>query len=190
VDDCCKCQTSTATPAEPGDLHWRLVGVPTTLKISRALSLSTSLRACSTVLGVDAYENEPTYARFSEATECAGMIRCDAYGDTRQSAIPADLHELLPLHRGPRRNSPPQSSDTSGIASFPDGSTSVDNFTTTVDYTKGSGPTVTYHNITFGDGSTLFLKLVGTTTAEGPRSTFWEHNNSHRWQGPFRWGKR
>jgi hypothetical protein len=25
VDDCCKCQTSTATPAEPGDLHWRLV---------------------------------------------------------------------------------------------------------------------------------------------------------------------
>jgi N6-adenosine-specific RNA methylase IME4 len=24
VDDCRKCQTATATPAEPGDLHWRL----------------------------------------------------------------------------------------------------------------------------------------------------------------------
>jgi hypothetical protein len=62
--------------------------------------------------------------------------------------------------------------NASGIASFPDGSTALDNFTTIVDYTKGSGPTVTYDNITFSDGSALFLKLVGTTTAEGLRSTF------------------
>jgi hypothetical protein len=52
-------------------------------------------------LYVDAYENEPTCARFSEATECAGMIRCDAQiwghpakrtrallGSTDASAIP------------------------------------------------------------------------------------------------------
>jgi hypothetical protein len=25
MDDCRNCQTSTATPAEPGDLSWRLV---------------------------------------------------------------------------------------------------------------------------------------------------------------------
>jgi hypothetical protein len=62
----------------------------------------------------------------------------------------------------------------SGVASFPDGSVAVDNFTGTLDYTKGSGPTVVYDDITFSDGSTLFLKMVGMTTAEGqgPRSTY------------------
>jgi hypothetical protein len=59
----------------------------------------------------------------------------------------------------------------SGVASFPDGSVAADNFTGTLDYTKGSGPTVVYDDITFSDGSALFLKMVGMTTAEGPRST-------------------
>jgi hypothetical protein len=59
-----------------------------------------------------------------------------------------------------------------GVASFPDGSVAVDNNTATTDYTKGSGSGVVYGDITFSDGSALFLKSVGTTTAEGPRSTF------------------
>jgi hypothetical protein len=59
-----------------------------------------------------------------------------------------------------------------GVASFSDGSVAVDNFTGTLDYTKGSGPVVVYNDITFSDGSALFLKLTGMTTAEGPRSTF------------------
>jgi hypothetical protein len=36
-----------------------------------------------------------------------------------------------------------------GVASFPDGSVATDNFTATVDYTKGSGPAITYSDITF-----------------------------------------
>jgi hypothetical protein len=60
----------------------------------------------------------------------------------------------------------------SGVASFPDGNVAVDNLTATLDYTKGSGPAVSYNDITFSDGSALFLKWVGTTTAEGLRSTF------------------
>jgi hypothetical protein len=63
-------------------------------------------------------------------------------------------------------------SHASGVASFPDGSVAVDNFTGTFDYTKGSGPTVVYDDITFSDGSALFLKMDGMTIAEGPRSTF------------------
>jgi hypothetical protein len=59
-----------------------------------------------------------------------------------------------------------------GVASFPDGSTAADNFTAIIDYTKGTGPGVTYSDITFSDGSALFIKYAGTTTAEGPRSTF------------------
>jgi hypothetical protein len=59
-----------------------------------------------------------------------------------------------------------------GVASFSDGSVAVDNFTGTFDYTKGSGPTVVYDDITFSDGSAIFLKMPGMTTAEGPRSTF------------------
>jgi hypothetical protein len=58
-----------------------------------------------------------------------------------------------------------------GVVSL-DGSVAVDNFTGTLDYTKGSGPTVVYDDITFSDGSALFLKMPGMTTAEGPRSTF------------------
>jgi hypothetical protein len=63
-------------------------------------------------------------------------------------------------------------SHAAGVASLPDGSVAVDNFTGTFDYTKGSGPTVVYEDITFSDGSALFLKMVGMTTAEGPRSAF------------------
>jgi len=40
---------------------------------------------------LDAYENEPIYARFSEATECADMIRCDAYWGHPAKRKPADL---------------------------------------------------------------------------------------------------
>ena len=62
--------------------------------------------------------------------------------------------------------------NASGVASFSDGNTAVDNFTASIDYTKGSGPAVVYNNITFSDGSTLFLKSLGMTTTEGLRSTF------------------
>jgi hypothetical protein len=60
-----------------------------------------------------------------------------------------------------------------GIATFPDGSTATDNFTTVVDYTKGSGPiALSYGDITFNDGSVLFTKSIGATITEGQRSTF------------------
>ena len=60
-----------------------------------------------------------------------------------------------------------------GIASFPDGSVAADNFTTFVDYTKGSGPIVlSYGDVTFSDGSVLFIKSLGATITEGSQSTF------------------
>jgi hypothetical protein len=60
-----------------------------------------------------------------------------------------------------------------GIASFPDGSVAADNFTTFTDYTKGSGPIVlSYGDVTFSDGSVLFMKSSGVTITEGPQSTF------------------
>ena len=59
----------------------------------------------------------------------------------------------------------------SGVASFSDGSVATDNFTTTTDYVKGSGPFVDYGDITFSDGSVLFIKVLGTTTA-GQQSTY------------------
>jgi hypothetical protein len=60
----------------------------------------------------------------------------------------------------------------SGVASFPDGSLAMDNFTGTLDYTKGSGTFMDYNDITFSDGSALFTKQLGTTTTEGQQSTF------------------
>lgn len=60
----------------------------------------------------------------------------------------------------------------SGVASFQDGSLAVDNFTGTLDYTKGSGTFMDYNDITFSDGSVLFVKQLGTTTTEGQQSTF------------------
>jgi hypothetical protein len=59
-----------------------------------------------------------------------------------------------------------------GVASFPDGSTAIDNFAGTIDYTKGSGPAITYGDMTFSDGSMLFTKSIGTTTTEGQQTTF------------------
>jgi hypothetical protein len=60
----------------------------------------------------------------------------------------------------------------SGLASLPDGSVGADNFVGTLDYVKGSGPFVTYGDVTFSDGSVLFLKNVGTTTTEGTKASF------------------
>jgi hypothetical protein len=54
------------------------------------LSLARSLPGLTRLI-LDAYENEPIYARFSEATECADMIRCDAYWGHPAKRKPADL---------------------------------------------------------------------------------------------------
>jgi hypothetical protein len=55
----------------------------------------------------------------------------------------------------------------SGLASFPDGAVGTAYFIGSTDYTKGTGPYSAYHNVTFADGSVLWLKWVGTTTSEG-----------------------
>jgi hypothetical protein len=60
----------------------------------------------------------------------------------------------------------------SGLASLPDGSIGLDNLVASLDYTKGSGPFLTYGNITFPDSSVIYTKLVGTTTAQGAKATF------------------
>jgi hypothetical protein len=59
----------------------------------------------------------------------------------------------------------------SGIASFPDGSVATAYFTVLTDYVKGSGTAlVAYLNITFEDGSVLWLKGTNKTVAEGNKS--------------------
>jgi hypothetical protein len=55
----------------------------------------------------------------------------------------------------------------SGLALFPDGAVGTTYFVGATDYTKGTGPYSAYHNVTFADGSVLWLKWVGTTTSEG-----------------------
>jgi hypothetical protein len=55
----------------------------------------------------------------------------------------------------------------SGLALFPDGAVGTTYFVGLTDYTKGTGPFSAYHNVTFADASVLWLKWVGTTTAEG-----------------------
>ena len=59
----------------------------------------------------------------------------------------------------------------SGIASFADGSVATTYFTSFTDYIKGSGPApVAYFNVTFEDGSVLWLKTAATVVAEGNKS--------------------
>jgi hypothetical protein len=59
----------------------------------------------------------------------------------------------------------------SGIASFPDGSVATTYATTLTDFVKGSGPVlVSYNNVTFEDGSVLWLKMTATVVAEGNKS--------------------
>jgi hypothetical protein len=58
----------------------------------------------------------------------------------------------------------------SGLALFPDGTVGTSYFVGSTDYTKGTGPYSAYHNVTLADGSVLWLKWVGTTTAEGTTS--------------------
>jgi hypothetical protein len=59
----------------------------------------------------------------------------------------------------------------SGLVSFPDGSIATTYVIFTTDYVKGSGQvTLNYQNITFNDGSVLWLKGTGTTTVEGTKS--------------------
>jgi hypothetical protein len=55
----------------------------------------------------------------------------------------------------------------SGLALFPDGAVGTTYFVGATDYTKGTGPYSAYHNVTFAGGAVLWLKWVGTTTAEG-----------------------
>jgi len=59
----------------------------------------------------------------------------------------------------------------SGIAAFSDGTFATTYFTAAFDYTNGSGQIlVTYNNITFDDGSELWLKSTGTAVANGQRT--------------------
>jgi hypothetical protein len=61
----------------------------------------------------------------------------------------------------------------SGLISLPDGDIGTTYFTAVVDYIRGSGPVViNYQNFTFNDGSVLWVKYSGTTTAEGTKSVF------------------
>jgi hypothetical protein len=58
----------------------------------------------------------------------------------------------------------------SGIASFQDGSTATVSTVTYFDYVKGSGTNSSYSNISFDDGSVLWLKLNGSGTLQGTRT--------------------
>ena len=59
----------------------------------------------------------------------------------------------------------------SGIASFPDGSAATTYFTALTDYVKSSGPTiVSYNNVTFEDGSVLWIKTTASVVAKGNKS--------------------
>jgi hypothetical protein len=58
----------------------------------------------------------------------------------------------------------------SGIASFQDGSTATASTVTYFDYVKGSGTNASYSNISFDDGSVLWLKLDGSATPQGTRT--------------------
>jgi hypothetical protein len=58
----------------------------------------------------------------------------------------------------------------SGIVSFPDGSVATTYATTFTDFIKGSGPVITYSNVTFEDGSVLWIKQAAAVVAEGNKS--------------------
>lgn len=59
----------------------------------------------------------------------------------------------------------------SGIASFPDGSVATTYGTVLTDFIKGSGPAiVSYNNVTFEDGSILWIKTAAAVVAEGNKS--------------------
>jgi hypothetical protein len=59
----------------------------------------------------------------------------------------------------------------SGIVSFADGSVATTYSTALTDFIKGSGPAlVTYNNVTFEDGSVLWLRTVAAVVAEGNKS--------------------
>jgi hypothetical protein len=58
----------------------------------------------------------------------------------------------------------------SGLAFLPDNSVGTTHFFGATDYTKGTGPYSAYHDLALSDGSVLWLKWVGTTTAVGANS--------------------
>ena len=60
----------------------------------------------------------------------------------------------------------------SGVALFPDGSFGTVSFVSITDYTKGAGAFTLYPNLTFDDGSVLWLKSVGEATVDGTRTKF------------------
>jgi hypothetical protein len=60
----------------------------------------------------------------------------------------------------------------SGIVSLPDGSTATSYFTGAFEYTKGAGPVSTYMNVTYEDGSALWLKTMGTAAVDGTKTVF------------------
>jgi len=60
----------------------------------------------------------------------------------------------------------------SGLAFFPDGTVGTVYFVATTDYTNGAGTFVLYPNLTFDDGSALYLRSVGTGTVDGAKTKF------------------
>jgi hypothetical protein len=58
----------------------------------------------------------------------------------------------------------------SGLASLPDGAVATDNFTTTTDYVKGSGPFLLHGIITFSDGSALYYETNGSVMVDGAKT--------------------
>jgi hypothetical protein len=76
-----------------------------------------------------------------------------------------------------------------GVASFPDGTTAIDQFAGTIDYTKGSGPAITYGEMTFSGAIDAIHKINRHNDYRRPANDFQGHNNHHWRQGPFRWGK-
>ena len=60
----------------------------------------------------------------------------------------------------------------SGVALFPDGTVGTVSFVSITDYTKDAGAFTLYPNLTFDDGSVLWLKSVGEGTVDGTRTKF------------------
>jgi hypothetical protein len=60
----------------------------------------------------------------------------------------------------------------SGVALFPDGAVGTVSFVSMTDYTNGAGTFTLYPNLTFDDGSVLWLKSFGEGTVDGTRTKF------------------
>lgn len=58
----------------------------------------------------------------------------------------------------------------SGLAFVADGRVATTQYVVTFDYVGGNGPWQAYHTLAFDDGSTLWMKVDGTSTTEGNKT--------------------